>query len=318
MRWGTEMLGYRIGSPIMMTLGSFQFGINTAAYQELSKNSEWRWPSQDRFGLPPALQFVGPGAESITLPGVIYTEWRGGVGQIDSMRSQASQGEPLAMISGQGEYLGLWVIEGIEEKHSSFGDAGVARKQEFTLKLKRFYDAQAAMPVLPQSVKQSVSDGIKIPENATTVASKTQGLASSIILSARTLSASAMKAYQDVQGISTPYTTIARDATGGALRVVSVATEMQTTANRLLAIVGKSPVDVTAISAAQTLASKSTMLLVSADSASALLKHTAGRLEVMSGAKASDVQATRSAANTAAQASALCRASINSAKQIAG
>lgn len=318
MRWGTEMLGYRIGSPIMMTLGGFQFGINTAAYQELSKNSEWRWPSQDRFGLPPALQFVGPGAESITLPGIVYPEWRGGVGQIETMRTQASNGEPLAMISGQGEYLGLWVIEWIEEKHSVFGDAGVARKQEFTLKLKRFYDQRAAMPALPLVQKVSVTDGVGVPAGATTTASKVQGLAGSIVQSAKTIAASASQAYQNAQGIVAPLTSIARDATGGTLRVVAVATEMQTTANRLLAIIGKSPIDATALSAAQTLATKSSTLLVSADSAGALLNSTTRRLEQLSGARPSDVQAARSAAFTASQASALCRASANAAKQITG
>jgi phage protein U len=312
------MLGYRIGSPVMMTLGGFQFGINTAAYQELVRSTEWRWPAQDRFGLPPALQFTGPGNETISLPGVIYPEWRGGAGQIEAMRSMAALGDPVAMVSGGGAYLGMWVIEGIEEKQGVFGDAGVPRKQEFTLKLRAFYDPQATMPDLPLVQKQGPADNVGIPAQATTPVSKMQGLASSIAQSAKTIAASASQAYQNAQSIVAPLTSIAADATGGTLRVVGVATEMQTTANRLLAIVGKSPIDATAISAAQTLATKSSTLLVAADSAGALLNSTTKRLEVLNAARPADVQASRSAAVVASHASSLCRACANAAKKITG
>lgn len=131
-------LNYSIGAPIMMQLGSFQFGVNTAAYQSLKRSSEWRWPSQDRFGSSPVLQYVGPGAESITLPGVIYPEWRGGGGQIEKLRTLAEKGEPQTMIDGSGNILGKWVIERIEENQSVFAAGGDPRKQEFTIQLRRF------------------------------------------------------------------------------------------------------------------------------------------------------------------------------------
>lgn len=132
-------LNYSIGAPIMLQLGAFQFGVNTAAYQSLKRSSEWKWPSQDRFGNPPALQYVGPGAESITLPGVIYPEWRGGDGQLDNLRALAEKGEPQKMIDGNGSILGDWVIERIEESQSVFAAGGSPRKQEFTIQLRRYF-----------------------------------------------------------------------------------------------------------------------------------------------------------------------------------
>lgn len=132
-------LDYTVGASVMLQLGSFQFGVTTAAYQSLQHNAEWRWPSQDRFGTREALQFVGPGAETISLPGVIYPEWRGGLTRVQQLRDLAAEGKPQLMIDGRGNILGRWVIERVEETQSVFADAGVPRKQEFTLQLRRYH-----------------------------------------------------------------------------------------------------------------------------------------------------------------------------------
>lgn len=129
---------YATGPTVMMSLGTFQFGIATAAYQELGRTTEWRWPAQERFMQGQALQFVGPGGDTINLPGVIYPEYRGGFAQLDQMRASANNGKPLVLIDGVGNIMGRWVIERLEEKQSVFAAAGRARKMEFTLALRKF------------------------------------------------------------------------------------------------------------------------------------------------------------------------------------
>lgn len=125
---------------IMMQLGSFQFGISTAAYQEFKRSTEYRWPKQERFGQLPARQFTGPGDDTINLSGTVYPEFNGGITQLDDMRDAASQGQPLMMVSGRGDIMGRWVIERVEESGSIFAEQGVARKQEFSLQLAKFDD----------------------------------------------------------------------------------------------------------------------------------------------------------------------------------
>lgn len=132
------MNGHILGAPVMMQLGSFQFSITTAAYQELSRRTAYRWAQQDLYGRLPGLQFTGPGEDTMTLPGVIYPEYRGGTGQLNQMRSLAGRGTPLMMVSGVGQIMGRWVIESVDEKQAAFFAYGVPRKQEFTLQLKRF------------------------------------------------------------------------------------------------------------------------------------------------------------------------------------
>lgn len=132
------MIDYSIGPTVMMQLGAFQFSITTAAYQELRRRTEWRWPSQDLYGRLPALQYTGPGSDTMTLNGVIYPEFRGGAGQLNKMRNIAGAGRPLLLVSGTGSMLGRWVIESIDEGQTVFAAEGRPRKQEFTLQLRKF------------------------------------------------------------------------------------------------------------------------------------------------------------------------------------
>ncbi len=129
------MIGHKIGPGVMLQLGSFQFGVTTAAYQELNRRSGYRWPGQDLFGVEPALQYTGPESVTTTLTGTIYTEYRGGTVQLDKLRSLAAKGSPMNLLDGTGRMIGRWAIESVEEVQSVFADAGVPRKQEFTLQL---------------------------------------------------------------------------------------------------------------------------------------------------------------------------------------
>lgn len=132
------MINYSTGPTVMMQLGMFQFSITTAAYQELRRRTSFRWPSQELYGRLPALQYTGPGEDTMTLTGTIYPEFRGGAGQLNKMRNIAGAGRPLLLVSGTGSMLGRWVIESIDEGQMVFAAEGRPRKQEFTLQLRKF------------------------------------------------------------------------------------------------------------------------------------------------------------------------------------
>lgn len=123
---------------VMLGLGSFRFSISTAAYQTLSRSTDYRWQAQDRFGRRPALQFVGIGRDTIDLQGVIFPHFRGGLGQIDRMRSSASGGEPMILVDGRGRVHGKFVITRVAERNSLFDRNGDPRQMEFTLSLEYY------------------------------------------------------------------------------------------------------------------------------------------------------------------------------------
>lgn len=127
-------------SDVMLALGDFRFSISTAAYDQLQRSTDYRWSSQDRIGKAPALQFGGPGADTIELPGTIYPHYAGGLGQIDGMRTEANKGKPLLMVDGLGRVCGYWVIEAVRETQGVLFADGVPRRMEFSLNLRRYND----------------------------------------------------------------------------------------------------------------------------------------------------------------------------------
>ncbi len=125
-------------SSTMMMLGQYRFCINSAAYQTFTRSTEYNWEEQRRLGKDAAMQFVSNGSDTITLEGTIYPHFRGGVSQVDSMRSQAAQGTPLMLIGGNGTAYGRWCIVSISDTQTTFMKDGSPRKVTFNLKLKRY------------------------------------------------------------------------------------------------------------------------------------------------------------------------------------
>lgn len=127
-----------ISSLVMMGLGLFRFGVNRASYQSLTRSAEFRWKHQDRVGRKPAAQYTGPGVETITLEGVIYPAFKGGLRQVDLMRFAAGFGQPMMLVDGLGFVFDQWIITEITETKTVFLPDGAPRKIEFTLTLQAY------------------------------------------------------------------------------------------------------------------------------------------------------------------------------------
>ena len=124
---------------MMLSLGDFQFNVDTAAYGELFLKAEYPWAKVNRLQNTPQHQAVGKETRSISLQGVVYPSYREtGAGQIEDMRKAAAKMEPQALTSGDGRYLGRWIVKSVSETDSVFFDDGTPQKQEFTLELERF------------------------------------------------------------------------------------------------------------------------------------------------------------------------------------
>lgn len=120
---------------VLLQLGEFSFCVTMAVHQELSRNTDYDWQSQRRLMRVPARQYIGEGDDSITLPGVIYCEYMGGVGQMDVIRAMAKKGDPYLLIDGMGQLLGEYCILSVSEKGTDFDENGQPRKIEFSVNL---------------------------------------------------------------------------------------------------------------------------------------------------------------------------------------
>jgi phage protein U len=123
---------------IMMALGTFRFGVNRANYQTFIRDASYRWAKQDRLGRAPALQFLGPDAQEITLEGVIYPHFKGGLRQMDLMRAVAELGTPMMLVDGLGFVWQRWAIVTVSETKSVFLADGAPRRIEFSIRLQAY------------------------------------------------------------------------------------------------------------------------------------------------------------------------------------
>lgn len=118
----------------------YYFNLDTAAFDELRRSTEYRWASQERLTRRPAQQAVGIGEEKITLKGAIFPGFKGGIKQLDTLRSLGAQLQPLTLTTGYGDVLGTWCLKNVEEEQSALLQGGIPRKQAFTLEFVRYGD----------------------------------------------------------------------------------------------------------------------------------------------------------------------------------
>jgi len=118
----------------------YYFNLDTAAFDELRRSTEFRWASQERLTRRPAQQAVGIGEEKITLKGAIFPGFKGGIKQLDTLRSLGAQLKPLTLTTGYGDVLGTWCLKNVEEEQSALLQGGIPRKQAFTLEFVRYGD----------------------------------------------------------------------------------------------------------------------------------------------------------------------------------
>ncbi|REC94893.1 hypothetical protein C8D72_1722 [Kushneria indalinina DSM 14324] len=130
---------------MLMALGMFVFQTSSVPYQELQRRTEWRHASQSRVGDRPAYQFIGPGADTITLSGTLLPEFTGGRVDLDEIRDMADQGRAWPLVEGTGRQYGLWVITGVDETSSTLYRDGAAAKIEFSLTLEHVDDERTDM-----------------------------------------------------------------------------------------------------------------------------------------------------------------------------
>lgn len=124
---------------MLMALGQFVFGLQTVAFNSLQRQTAWRHAQTSRVGARAASQFVGPGEDTITLPGVILPEF-GTRMSLDELHTLADAGQPLALVDGEGRVYGQWVITEKSETASHFSRTGEPLRIEFSLTLRRVDD----------------------------------------------------------------------------------------------------------------------------------------------------------------------------------
>lgn len=124
----------------LMSLGMFVFGMDTLPYQSLQRSNDWRHGKTERFGTRDASQFIGPGAETISLSGLCVPELGGSYAAFQTIEDMAATGENYPLMDGDGLVLGHYYILRLDRDHLTIMGGGRPRHIGFRLELERAAD----------------------------------------------------------------------------------------------------------------------------------------------------------------------------------
>ena len=144
---------------MLMAFGQFIFSLDTLAFQELKRSNTWRHPSHSRVGARPARQFVGVGYETFSLSGWLAPEQIGDYASLAELRAMGDSGLAFALVAGNGEVFGLFVIESLNETGTLHDRYGNPTRVSFDLQLARVDDEAGGAEVNVNEQGQYVAPG---------------------------------------------------------------------------------------------------------------------------------------------------------------
>ncbi len=115
----------------------FVFETDTALFDRMGRDRDWRHDRTPRFGARAASQFTGPGDDRITLVGMLVPEIAGSYSALETLAEMADEGEAWPLADGRGNLYGTYTIERLSEDRVNLIDDGRARQIGFTLELMR-------------------------------------------------------------------------------------------------------------------------------------------------------------------------------------
>lgn len=142
----------------LMSLGQNVFyvpmvEVETPGYETLQRDTSFTWIPQGRLNAPLALQYTGPGQDTIVIEGRLWPEFFGGIQTLSALRAAGAAGKPLPLIryhpvqdenTGkllqgiQADVLGDFVIMRVRSHDKHIGSSGTPRMIEFALELQAY------------------------------------------------------------------------------------------------------------------------------------------------------------------------------------
>lgn len=118
----------------------YYFNLDTAAFDELQRRTAFRWTGQERLTRDIAQQAVGQGEDTLSIKGAVFPLFKGGISQLEALRTIGRQLLPVSLTTGYGAVLGSWCLQKIDEDQSALLAGGIPRKQAFTLEFTKYGD----------------------------------------------------------------------------------------------------------------------------------------------------------------------------------
>jgi phage protein U len=144
----------------------------TPNFETIQRDQQFTWVSNDRLSRDPAMQFVGPGEENISIDGKMYPYHFGGLDTLSRLRQAGRNGKPMDMVrfyplsdpaGYAAEHIGTFAIKRVRTVEQKIGTIGIAQKIDFTVELTRYGDdLYKGGVVIPVATTTSGTDNSKL------------------------------------------------------------------------------------------------------------------------------------------------------------
>ena len=112
---------------MLMTLGPVAFEVYPFNATEYEHDHSSDFVQKPVIGARQPLEWVGEGAETWTIKAKVYPFRFGGLEDIEKLRQVRISGRPQFLQRGDGQAMGWVVIEGVRERSTYLGRAGVGK-----------------------------------------------------------------------------------------------------------------------------------------------------------------------------------------------
>lgn len=125
---------------MLACLGLFVFNLHTAPFSQRQRTTSWRHARSAPIGSRNSSQYIGPGEDVITLTGSIAPDVAGNLFALEALRIMGDTGEPYMLVLGNGQIVGVFEIDNIDETSENLHQNGTARLTGFSITLTRTSD----------------------------------------------------------------------------------------------------------------------------------------------------------------------------------
>ncbi len=143
---------------IYAKLGSVNFQLLTGP-KGLNVKNTFNYASHDHLDGKPSLQFLGEGLDEVTLTFYFHAAYCTPKDEVENLRAEARKATPLPFVMANGDFMGEFVIEEIEQEITHTDGKGFISSAEVDVKLREF--DRSRNPVLTTQQRQKVTPTTK-------------------------------------------------------------------------------------------------------------------------------------------------------------
>lgn len=122
---------------MLYQLGVLSIRVQPFNVDKYQRDGTTDYAAKPVLGAEPPLEYVGEGANTLTLSGSLFPKAIGGLTELEILEAMRTSGTPQYVLRGDGRPMGWYAIQSVSEAGEHLAHDGVARKIGITIKMRR-------------------------------------------------------------------------------------------------------------------------------------------------------------------------------------